>query len=121
MAVSNLTLAALAAFLFEDTVNGAAVVQVKSGSTTIYEIDIDNTALAAVVFVKMWNATSGSVTLGTTDPDLIIRVPASTRIAIPIPAGLVFATALSVATVTAGGTGGVGAPATPPKVRIAYT
>jgi|SRR5581483_3014656 len=121
MAISQLNLANLASTLFQDTANGAAVVGVKTSSATIYFLELDNSANAAATFVKFWNATTGSVTLGTTDPDGVIRVPASTKLSIPIPAGWVFNTALSVASVTAGGTGGTGAPVTPITVKISYS
>ncbi len=121
MAVSKLALTNLAATLFQDTASTATVVGVTAASTTVYEIEIDNSALASVVFTKLWNVASGSVTLGTTDPDLIVRVPASAKVTLVFPTGLVLDTAVSVATVTAGGTGGTAAPATPPTVRIAHS
>lgn len=94
--------------------------QVKSGSTTIHAVVIDNSANGAVTFVKFWNLTSGSVTVGTTDPDMIIRIPASTKRTMLFHEGLVFATGLTVAAVTAGGTGGTTGPTSDVSVEIAY-
>jgi hypothetical protein len=52
---------------------------------------------------------------------MVILLPASTTVNIPIPAGLVFGTALSCASTTAGGTAGSIGPSTAITVRIAYT
>lgn len=81
---------------------------VNDGAATLYGLDIDNSANAAASYVKVYNATTATV--GTTDPDLIIMVPASVRRSITIPAGLKLATGLSFAAVTAGGTAGTTAP-----------
>jgi hypothetical protein len=120
MAVSSITITTLASSLFQDTANTNGAIVIKGSSGTLYMLEVDNTALAAVVYVKLYN-TSGSVTVGTTDPDWVFRITASinqSHIWIP---GIAFSSGLQVATVTAGGTGGTTAPATPPTVRIAYT
>lgn len=120
MSGSNLNQANLAAFVFEDLANSSAAQVAKTGSTIIYAIDIDNTAFATDVFVKIYN--NAAPTVGTTDPHMIIYVPLSKRISVLIPAGgITLGTAVAVATVLTAGTGGTGAPGTPPKVRIAYT
>jgi len=71
---------------------------IKSSSTVVHSIDIDNPNGAAVFF-KMWNVAVGSVTVGTTAADAVLLIPASTRLVIPLPGGWTFGTALTVAVV----------------------
>lgn len=122
MAVTQLTLADLAASLFSDTAQANAVVAVKSSSAIIYAIEIDNTMNAAQAeFVKIWNVAAGSVTVGTTVPDMIIPIPANVKRTVLIPEGLTLGTAVSIATVTTAGTAGTTSPGSAITVRIAYT
>lgn len=120
MATSILNLPSLASALFEETAIGATVLGVKTTSATIKYILVDNTANGAASFLKLFDATSGSVTLGTTAPDAIFKIAGSAKVPIPIPDGWVFASALSVACVTTGGTAGVTPPSSNVIVRIAY-
>lgn len=121
MANSVLALSSLANSLFEETALGSTVESVKSSSCVVKYIFIDNSANAALSYVKLFNVTSGSVTLGTTAPDAILMAPVSSRVQFPIPDGWTFATALSVACVTTGGTAGSTPPSSNVIVRIAYT
>lgn len=121
MAVSKTALADLSSsFLFTDTDNAATITAVSAASTVIYSIDIDNSSNAAATYTKFWNTASGSVTVGTTAPDMIILAPASTRISIPIPQGVTFGTALSCASVTTAGTAGTTGPTSDVIVRLVY-
>lgn len=121
MAVTQLTLSALATSLFQDTANTSTAVAVKASSATLYYLEADNTANAAVTYLKIWNVAAGSVVVGTTAPDEIYMLRASTLEKIHIPGGKVFGTALSCASLTTGGTAGVTGPSTAITVRIAYT
>lgn len=121
MAVTNQTISNLTTSLFTDTANSSAAVAVKASSATVSYIYADNSANGAATYLKLWNVASGSVTVGTTVPDMVILLPASTIVNLPIPAGLVFGTALSCASTTAGGTAGATAPGTAITVRIAYS
>jgi hypothetical protein len=120
MAVTTYNLTPIGSSQFQDTLNSNSAITVKASSGTLFMIDIDNTALAATIFTKLYDS-AGAVTVGTTDPSWIFRVPASTRISVQFVAGHAFGSGLQVATVTAAGTGGVTAPATPPVVRIIFT
>jgi hypothetical protein len=120
MAVTNYSLTPIGSSQFQDTANSNSSVVVKASAGTLFAIDIDNSALAAVVYTKLVDS-AGAVTVGTTDPNWIIRVPASTRISVQFVAGHAFSAGLQVFTVTAPGTGGVTAPGSPPTVRIIYT
>lgn len=108
------------ATLFRDSDIGNTVSGVKSASTTIHAILIDNTANAATTFVKLYNVTSGSVTIGTTAPDMIIPIPASSKRTLFFLEGLIFGTALTAAAVTAGGTAGTTSPTSDVALEILY-
>ena len=121
MAISTTALADLAnSQLFTDTDSNGTKAAVKASSAVIYAIDIDNTANASASYVKLWNTASGSVTVGTTAPDMIFMAPASTRVPIPIPAGVTFGTAVTSATVTTAGTAGTTDPTSDVVLRIIY-
>lgn len=121
MAVTNLTIAALASSLFQDTVNGNAAIVVKASSGTLYVVNVDNSANAAIEYVKLW-ALASAVTVGTTAPDWVLLVPASYVGTILLaPAGLAFANGLQAATVTTAGTAGTTSPSSALILRIAYT
>ena len=121
MAVTNVTLGFVtSAKLFQDTNNANSGVAVQASSTTIYEIEIDNTANAAEDnYVKFYN-TAGAVTVGTTVPDMVIEVRQGVSRTVVIPSGLVYETGVAVATVTTGGTGGTTSPGSAVIVRIVY-
>ena len=69
---------------------------ISAASTVVHSIDIDNPN-GAEVFLKMFNVAVGSVTIGTTPAQVVIMVPANTRLVLPIPGGWTFGTALTVA------------------------
>jgi len=112
--------------VFTDTAMGATIDAIKATSAVVFYLLIDNTLNAgAPVYVKLFNATSGSITLGTTVPDEVIFVPSGQKITHVLftgaTAGKTFATALSAACVTTGGTAGVTAPASNVPVVVVYT
>lgn len=93
---------------------------VKASSGTIYAIIVDNSANAAISYVKLYDLASGSVTVGTTAPDMVFEIAASTKLTIAFPEGIAFATALTEACVTAGGTAGVTSPSSSVVLTILY-
>ncbi len=118
MAVTNNPLLSGAA-LFTDTDNAGTAVVVKASSAVLYELELDNTANAcAASYFKAWN--TGSVTVGTTVPDLVVMIPAATKITLVFPSGITFGTAMSFATTTAGGTTGSTGPTSDVVVRAVY-
>lgn len=121
MAVTNQTISSLSTSLFTDSANTSGAIAVKASSATVSYIYADNSANGAPTYLKLWNVAAGSVTVGTTVPDMVILLPASTIVNLPIPAGLIFGAALSCASTTAGGTAGSSAPSTAITVRIAYS
>ena len=81
--------------------------QLSASSTTIQQVHIENTANAsATAYVKIWNATAGNVTLGTTVPTMILPCPGGKTMTYALPQGTTLGTACSISAVTAGGTGG---------------
>lgn len=112
-------------FLFTDTVMGNTADAVKGSSAVVYYLFIDNSANAgAPTYVKLYNLAAGSVTVGTTVPDEVIFVPNGAKITHVLwtgsAPGKTFATALSAAAVTTGGTAGSTSPVSAVPVTIAY-
>ena len=122
MAVSQVTLGFPSGTkLFTDTDNAEVITAISASAVTLYEIEIDNTLNAAAAsYLKLWNTASGSVTVGTTAPDIILLAPAAVSRTYVFPAGIAFATAASCATVTTAGTAGVTGPTSNVTVRIVY-
>lgn len=91
--------------LIKDTdANATPEINVTGAAGTIYMVDVDNTGNPAdVAYLKIYDDVAPTV--GTTDPDFIIKVPVNQRRQMVCPDGLDFAT-LSFAVVTAGGTPG---------------
>jgi hypothetical protein len=78
----------------------ATVTAVKSSAGNIYGIQVLNGS-AAACFVQIFDVATGSVTLGTTVPDMQVRVAANSYATIPVPAvGIEFGTAISIASTT---------------------
>jgi hypothetical protein len=89
---------------------------VNDGAATIYSVTVDNTANAAITYLKFWNA--ATATVGTTDPDLELMVPVSATRTYNFKSGLAFATGLSYAAVTTAGTAGTTGPTSDVIVNI---
>lgn len=99
----------LAQKIVKDTsTDNTAATNTTGASGTLYLVEVDNTANGAASYVKFYN--TATVTVGTTAPDLIIMVPASSRVNCMFSTGIAFGTAFSHACVTAGGTGGTTSP-----------
>jgi len=104
---------------------GASADGVKSSSAVLYSVIINNSGNSNLPsYVKLYNLASAAVVVGSTAPDEIIYVPAGAIVthflftaAVP---GKTFATALSAACLTAGGTAGVSAPAVSVSVTLNY-
>jgi hypothetical protein len=109
-----------AAFLWKETALGATVLSIKAAAGTMYSLEIDNTQNSqAASYLKIFDS-AGAITLGTTAPDDVIRVPASTKLLISLIAARAFSAGLQLACVTAGGTAGVTAPSNSVPVQIVY-
>lgn len=93
----------------------------KSGSGTLFKIEINNTANSNAVYLKLYNNIGGAPTVGTTDPTYVFKCPASTSKVYSCPKGTAFPNALYAACVTTGGTGGTGNPTNDVIYRILFS
>lgn len=96
--------------LFKNDLPSGTAIDISASSGRVYYVELDNTANTSYSFVKLYDAASGSVTVGTTVPHIILRADPSAILKIVVPKGLTFSTALCGVVVTAGGTGGTTAP-----------
>ncbi len=110
--------------VFNDTNIGATVDGIKSSSALVLYVIVDNSANAAASYIRLWNVASGSVTNGTTVPDMVLLVPATKvetySFQTSAAAGLTFGTALSAAASTTGGTSGAVAPSSAVIITVAF-
>lgn len=126
MAITQITLASPSGLIqFTDTAMGATVDAVKASSAKVYSVFVDNSGNGgAASYVKLYNAASGGVTVGTTAPDEIIYVPGGAVVEQLLftssTPGKTFGTALTAACVTAGGTAGTTPPTNPTIVTVNY-
>ena len=100
-----------------NTVTGAvASTSVTGAAGTIYQIDVDNSANSDnAAYLKIYDDAAPDV--GTTSPDMVLRVPVNQRRCFVVPEGWDFSN-LSFACVTTGGTAGTTAPTNPVVVRM---
>jgi hypothetical protein len=125
MAISTVNISTPAnEVVYSSSAMGTTVEGIKASSAKVFSVIVDNTTNSLATYVKLWNATSGSVTLGTTAPDEVIYVPASSIVTHVMYTGATqgktFGTALSAAAVTTGGTAGVTPPAFATVVTVNY-
>ena len=103
--------------IVQETVSNATAQDNITGSSgTWYNLDVDNSASSADVYVKLYN--NNAPIVGVTEPDWVFKVVASTRLVISSPQGFAFSNGLSLASVTTPGKGGVVNPVSPPVIRI---
>ncbi len=110
--------------IFNDTSATHAVDAIKASSAKVYYLIADNSLNVAASYLKLYNLASGSVVVGTTAPDMIIYLPASSIITVPLftgaAQGLTFGTALSAVCVTTGGTAGTADPSSAVVLTVSY-
>lgn len=110
LTVTGFTSSALAYKIVHETnASDTASTDVLGGSGTLWAIDFDNSSGNAA-YLKM-KITSGTVTVGTTEPDLLLELPATTACRFTLPTGLVF-TQLSFWVTDAAATSDTGDPGT---------
>ena len=122
MATSVVTIASPAGLTkFKETDLDGTKAAVDATSGTIHAIVIDNTANAAEVeYLKLWDSASGGVTVGTTAPDWVFKIPAAVKRTITFLEGLAYGTALTAACVTTAGTAGTTNPTANVVVEILF-
>lgn len=125
MAITQINISSPAnEIIFTDTAIGNAVDAVKASSARLFWLTVDNTLNAASSYLKLWNVASGSTTVGTTAPDMVIYCPASVITTVYFGTGsapgVTFATALTAACVTTGGTAGNSSPSSNVTATLSY-
>jgi hypothetical protein len=93
----------------------------KSGSGTLFKVEIDNSANMAAVYVKLYNNVGGAPTGDGTDPNFVFKCPGQTVKTFSCPKGTAFANALYARCVTTGGTAGTANPPNAAIYRILFT
>jgi len=78
---------------------GATKTTIKSSAGNLYGWYLYNPNSSAT-FCQVFNATTANVTLGTTTPDLVLTIPATSGANLEVSNGLTFATAISFACTT---------------------
>ncbi len=119
MAVSVTNQAAqIGTYLVQDTDADETGQTNTTGTTgTLYYVELDNTANAAASYVKLYDS-AGPITVGTTVPDIVLKVAASVSRGFVLPGGgLAFTSGFSHAVVTAGGTAGTTGPTSAATLR----
>lgn len=93
---------------------------VATAASTLYAIEINNAANSSNVFVKLYDNVTGSVTVGTTDPDVILKAQASTKVTYQFDQGIAFGTGVILACLTTAGTAGTSSPSSAVIVKLNY-
>ena len=120
MALSTGTIAgALANFLVDQTVANATSSLVKSGSTVVYSVFVDNSLNSHATYLKLYN--HASPTVGTTAPSFLVKVQASSKFTMFWPVGPTMGTACSFACVQEPGTAGTTSPDNNTRVIVVAT
>ena len=91
------------------TSGGGAVTadQISASATDLAQVEIVNTGNPSdTVYVKLYNAQSGNVTVVTTTPQMVLPCPGGATVTYIVPQEVSFSAALTVVAVTAGGTAG---------------
>ena len=95
-------------FVSDSSANAVIDANVTGGASNIFYVEIDNTANSAASYLKLYD--NANVTVGTTAPNMVLRCAASKKQYFVTPQGVAFASALSYACTTTGGTGGTSSP-----------
>lgn len=98
---------------FDDDAD-SAVGTVDEGSTTLSGVFVDNSALATLLYLRLWD--DSDAVKGTTAPAAIIPVAISGILMVTCIGGLTLDTGLQYNITSDAGTTGVTDPATPPDI-----
>ena len=88
----------------DETVSAAK----QAAAATVYAVEVDNQLNTNPIYVKLYDSLHGDVTVGTTDPDVVLRCPAGEVSLWPLAgaAGLAFSTGITATCVLEPGTAG---------------
>lgn len=105
--------------LFNETDIENVALTIKPTSVVVHSMLVDNSANAAITYLKLWN-TNDAVVVGTTGPDEVYLIPASTKLPISFPGGRTFATGLAMACVTTAIISGSTSPTSSVLIKVVY-
>ena len=121
MAISTITLSTRFGTTFAKETSASATKSViTTSSTTLYGIEFDNTNNSAYSYIKLYDNVIGSVTVGTSSPDMVAAAAASTKVTYLFDQGVSFGTGLVLACVTGAGTAGTSSPASAVIIKLVY-
>lgn len=93
---------------YKDRILNSTAEEIATSSITVFAVELDNSNNTVASYAKFYNVSS-SPSVGSDAPDMIIKVPKSTKMTVAIGnngEGKVFGTGLFIAGVTTGGTSG---------------
>jgi hypothetical protein len=122
MAFSTVTLSTRFGSKFaKETSATSTKVVVATVASTLYSVEINNTANTSVnSFVKLYDKATGSVTIGTTAPEVILKAPAATTVTYQFDLGVAFGTGIVMAALNSAGTAGTTSPGSAVIVKLVY-
>ena len=85
---------------------------ITGGAAYIHTVEVDNSGLGAIVYVKLYNA--ASAVAGTTDADIILKVAANASRVFQFFPGVLFSNGVTAVCTTTAGQAGTTAPGNPP-------
>lgn len=101
----------------ESAVGTTLTKNVRNGSTSLVAVDIAETSNANATSVKFYNDTGENVSLGTTLPDMVLKVSQNKRTVYHFPGNMLFLLGLSIAGATEDGKTVTSAPGASTVVR----
>jgi len=98
---------------------GAALVvqAITASATDVYAVVIDNSLNTSASYLKCYDST-GSITIGTNNPQMILKADAGGKVQYSFDKGAPFATGIKAAVLTSKGTAGTTAPSS--EVTITF-
>jgi len=110
--ITNQTIGLTNRVLKDTAVTNTAVTNVTGASGSLYLLYANNTANSNAIYIKLYDSVETPV-VGTTVPDYVFMIDASSSQQIVMTAGTAFANGISYTAVDSGGTAGTTAPSTP--------
>ena len=98
--------------------NATPEVHVLGAASTNYIFDVDNSNNSSAVYGKFFNIGADGVTVGTTEPAILMLVPANVRQVLTVSSGVVFTAGLSLACVAGKATSNAVSPTNNVTIRV---
>tara|TARA_A100000172_G_scaffold69382_1_gene49435 strand:+ start:504 stop:893 length:390 start_codon:yes stop_codon:yes gene_type:complete len=97
-----------------------AVQAVTASATDVFAVVIDNSLNTAVSYLKCWD-TTGSITIGTDNPNMVLKADAGVKVQYSFDAGVPFGSGIKAAVLTSKGTAGTTAPSNDVNITFLAT